>query len=650
MTEQDSNTEQRREERLQTSVSAFIKWKLNKNDELIEEAAITSLSRMGAGFQLSHPCVIGRLVTLALPMERELRAHDLDEELYTVVGLVQYCNPRIENGKQIYDIGAAFTGRMAPPSYEENPEQSYRVTGINESGLWQIQEQDRPFKARKHTRYHTRLNVILTLIRKSHSDNQARKEHSITRDISVSGASFPCSLDVKIGDKVKFACEEHNFYCFAVVRNRNETLSIPASVHLEFVEAKFPIEKIASLVPVQEDTARPEREQGLRAEAARPIAPPPPVEKPVEQPAIAEAAEHPVAEEPVEDLAEAPAVEEQPDQPVAEEQLEELADAAEEQSDQPVEHQAESQMADEPVEQLSEEETAEAVNETSWAESKEQPAQSEAEAQPEGSEAEAATEAQAAAEAEAQAAAEAEAQAAAEAEAQAAAEAQAEAEAAAAAEAEAEAAEAAARAEAEAQAQAEAQAEAEAEAQAAAEAEAEAEAEAQAAAEAEAEAEAQAAAEAQAEAEAAAEAEAKAKAEAEAEAEAEAAAAAEAAAKAEARAEAEAAAEAAAEAEAEAEAEAAAEAAASAAHKPWEEPVNESEVREYVYEPENELQEYAYEPQIVDDANEDEPHEYAYVADVITDVIEEGDADSRSDEKGWSAETADNPSSDPSRR
>jgi hypothetical protein len=77
--------------------------------------------------------------------------------------------------------------------------------------------------------------------------------------------------------------------------------------------------------------------------------------------------------------------------------------------------------------------------------------------------------------------------------------------------------------------------------------------------------------------------------------------------------------------------------------------VNESEVREYVYEPENDLQEYGYEPQIVDEANADENHEYAYVAEVIPEVIEEQNdrsGPSQSDEKGWSADVADKKSSD----
>ena len=68
------------------------------------------------------------------------------------------------------------------------------------------------------------------------------KENTVTRDISISGASFPCTLDAAVGERVKFACKEFDFYALAVVRNRNDAAS---TLHLQFIDAAFPINKLA---------------------------------------------------------------------------------------------------------------------------------------------------------------------------------------------------------------------------------------------------------------------------------------------------------------------------------------------------------------------------------------------------------------------
>lgn len=66
----------------------------------------------------------------------------------------------------------------------------------------------------------------------------------MTQNISTAGVSVLCSLPVKMGERVKVACEDFRFYSVAVVRNRKDRKNQLPSLHLEFVDQRFPTEKM----------------------------------------------------------------------------------------------------------------------------------------------------------------------------------------------------------------------------------------------------------------------------------------------------------------------------------------------------------------------------------------------------------------------
>jgi len=74
------------------------------------------------------------------------------------------------------------------------------------------------------------------------------KESTVTGNISATGASVVCSLKADIGDRIKFACEKYDFYTIGIVRNRGAK-SAEGTLHIEFVDNRFPIEKIMSQRP-----------------------------------------------------------------------------------------------------------------------------------------------------------------------------------------------------------------------------------------------------------------------------------------------------------------------------------------------------------------------------------------------------------------
>jgi len=227
----------------------------DENDEPWKEVTtVMSTSRTGAWFTLTRPCCVGRLVKLVMPLPVELRAYDKEEELYPVISLVQYCQRSKDQDLDIYNIGVAFAGKHIPESFNAKPSQSYRISGSNESGMWSITELHTDFKSRSRPRFRTQINVTITLIKK-HRSSVTYKEATLTNDISATGASVVCSLDVQIGDRVKFASKEHNFYTIAIVRNKRMIDEKRVTLHLEFLENTYPVNKIPGLHPSHDPTS-----------------------------------------------------------------------------------------------------------------------------------------------------------------------------------------------------------------------------------------------------------------------------------------------------------------------------------------------------------------------------------------------------------
>ena len=234
--------ENRKVKRTQTELKTIVQVKESNEEAWKEVTKVTTVSRNGAGFNLTRECKVGRLVMLVLPLPVLLRAYDVDTELYPVVGLVQYCNPVNLDGEDLFHIGVAFVGKQIPESYKADPQQSYRISGMNDDGLWNITESKTPFRNRKDARFCVPLEVTVSLLKSK--KQSVSKETTVTKNISASGVSVPCSLEANVGDRVKFASKEHDFYALAVVRNRKEGSGGPPTLHLEFVENKFPMEKI----------------------------------------------------------------------------------------------------------------------------------------------------------------------------------------------------------------------------------------------------------------------------------------------------------------------------------------------------------------------------------------------------------------------
>lgn len=241
-TQTNTQYDNRNAHRSATQLRTIVQVKEGEGEAWKEVTIVNTVSKNGAGFTLTRKCHVGRLVMLVMPMPVHLRAYDLDAELYPVVGLVQYCNPATIDGEKLFQVGVAFIGKQIPDSYKENPAQGYMMSGVADDGLWKVTEAGTAYRARKDQRFWVPVDVTVTLIKSKNKENS--KEATVTQNISASGASMPCSLEVKVGDRVKFGSKEHDFYALASVRNVKENGDAPPTIHIEFEDSKYPMEKI----------------------------------------------------------------------------------------------------------------------------------------------------------------------------------------------------------------------------------------------------------------------------------------------------------------------------------------------------------------------------------------------------------------------
>ncbi len=224
------------------SLHAVVKAKDKDDHQWKEVADLISVSATGSSFNLPRPCEVGTIVSLMLPLPVHMRCYDHDKEFYKVWGLVQHCESVTADEPSNYHIGVAFIGKKPPENYKSNPQQTYRISGVDEVGMWIVDESTTPFKKRSDMRFWRSIDLYLALI--DPRDGSVGGERTTAENISRSGAAVFTTLDVGIGDRVKFICTEYDFSGLAVVCNRQVGDDERMRLHLKFVEATFPVEML----------------------------------------------------------------------------------------------------------------------------------------------------------------------------------------------------------------------------------------------------------------------------------------------------------------------------------------------------------------------------------------------------------------------
>ncbi len=211
---------------------------------------LLDVTPFGAGFTITRPTEIGRLLHLTLPMPRQLRCFDHVEQQYRVWALVRYVRPLPNTEKDTvrFEVGVAFVGKRPPASFETDPTRRYDVAPTaTESGMWVLMEhEDEPAprsviaEARPETRHHIPVEVVVETF--DDKGDVAATETTVTENLSRRGAAVFTTLDVARGRFVRVTCAQYKISVIAAVRARRAGQDGIARLHLEFVDKQWPLE------------------------------------------------------------------------------------------------------------------------------------------------------------------------------------------------------------------------------------------------------------------------------------------------------------------------------------------------------------------------------------------------------------------------
>src|SRR5205823_1666420 len=98
-----------------------------------EQSRLVDVNHFGAGFTLTRPVEVGRLIQLTIPLPHKLRCFDHTDPTYSVWSLVRHAAaiPRAPHqDSTLFRVGVGFVGKWPPVSYKEDPTVRYEPLPI----------------------------------------------------------------------------------------------------------------------------------------------------------------------------------------------------------------------------------------------------------------------------------------------------------------------------------------------------------------------------------------------------------------------------------------------------------------------------------------------------------------------------------------
>jgi hypothetical protein len=206
-----------------------------------ERSRLIDVSPFGAGFSLTRPVEVGRLIQLTIPLPLKLRCYDHAEPMYVVWGLVRHVSARYQ-GADVFRIGVAFIGKHPPISYQEDPTLTFDPlpTRAGHDSIWSLRP--RPFpKERRETRLIIPLEVLVETL--DENGRPAMQEQTVTETLSSLGTCIPTSLDVGVGRVLRIRSPRDQVSIFAVIRSRKVAPDGVARLGVEFIGDRWPLHR-----------------------------------------------------------------------------------------------------------------------------------------------------------------------------------------------------------------------------------------------------------------------------------------------------------------------------------------------------------------------------------------------------------------------
>lgn len=210
-----------------------------------EQSRLVDVSHLGAGFTLTRPVEVGRLIRLTIPLPHQLRCFDHTEPMYSVWSLVRHASaiPRALRQKAaLFRVGVGFVGKRPPLSYEADPTLRYEPVPVRvgENSMWKLGKRPLP-NQRRETRLIIPLEVLVETF--DESGNPSLQENTVTETISSLGACIPTSLNVGVGRVLRISSRSDRVSTFAAIRSRKVAPDGIARLGLEFIAERWPLQK-----------------------------------------------------------------------------------------------------------------------------------------------------------------------------------------------------------------------------------------------------------------------------------------------------------------------------------------------------------------------------------------------------------------------
>jgi hypothetical protein len=211
-----------------------------------EKSRLIDVNQFGAGFTLTRPVEVGRLIQLMAPLPHQLRCFDQLEPTYCVWSLVRHILVA-QSDPVVFRVGVAFVGKRPPASYEDDPASLYDPLPIKlgQSVMWSVTRRP-PTKQRRENRLAIPLEVLVETF--DEAGHLVQREHTVTEAISTLGACIPSSLEVEPGRVVRITSTTDGVTLFGAVRSRQVMPDGIARLGIEFIGGRWPLEREASFL------------------------------------------------------------------------------------------------------------------------------------------------------------------------------------------------------------------------------------------------------------------------------------------------------------------------------------------------------------------------------------------------------------------
>jgi hypothetical protein len=210
-----------------------------------EPSRLVDVNHFGAGFVLTRPVDVGRLVQLVIPLPYQLRCFDYAEPMYSVWGLVRHASA-VPTGdpdeRARFRVGVGFIGKRPPLSFERDPTIRYDPLLIDgaSGSLWRLARAQFA-KQRREPRLAIPLEVLVETL--DGNGQPCQQEHTVTETISTLGTCIPTNLDVGVGRTLRLSSMSDGVSIFAVIRSREVAADGITRVGLEFIGDRWPLDR-----------------------------------------------------------------------------------------------------------------------------------------------------------------------------------------------------------------------------------------------------------------------------------------------------------------------------------------------------------------------------------------------------------------------